>query len=121
MNYEQQMKMAAAQREAMRNVYPEQVACLGQANTISSRPMSPVECEMQGLSEMLGTLHKRFSVLEERLRPILHGQIDKPSPAEIPVPTTSTGVPFADHLRSMFETATVLRNRLDDVTERLAL
>jgi hypothetical protein len=76
---------------------------------------------MQGLSELLGTLHKRFSVLEERLRPVLHAQMDKPSPAECPVPTSSTGVVLADQLRSLFETAVVLRNRMDDVTERMAL
>jgi hypothetical protein len=105
------------EKEYMREAAERQA---GVGSPLVQRPTSPVEIEMQGLSEMIGNLHKRVSVLEERLRPALHMEIDKASPGQT-TKSTSTGVPLADQLRSVYDSMTLLHNRLDDLIERVAL
>jgi hypothetical protein len=121
-DYETMMREAAEQQmRAMQNVYPQGAslsASLGQANMHA--PMSPVAAEVQGLYEMVDTLHKRFTTLEERLRPVLMSGPECPSAGTSPA-TASTGVPLADQLRSTFDMAAQLRDRMETLAARIAL
>jgi hypothetical protein len=117
MIYEQEAKLTRLRQT--QSAYGEQAAQVGGIAPIA-RTLSPVECEMQELSELLSILHKRLSTLEEKLHPVLHGQIDKPQPGQPPCETT-TGVPLADHLRSLRGSAISLRDCMDDILERVAV
>jgi hypothetical protein len=106
---------------AMQNVYPQGAslgASLGQANMHA--PMSPVAAEVQAIYEVIDTLHKRFTTLEERLRPVLMSGPECPTAGAIPA-SQSTGVPLADQLRSSFDMAISLRDRMESMNGRIAL